>query len=175
MRFFLYYYFGGLWWFPRSCTVWKVKVIYTDTGRLGLSEMRVITVVCSCLTCLFWSLNNSPVFSITCSSVNWAYGCSLHKVRISHRVTPNAHTSLAMVNLPCRNTDGQTHRAVCEFVAPQIGLQKDIPEGCFPKTSSGWGALLVPLCGSNLHGKGSGSCRSRRSWWCYLCPLNSCV
>ena len=53
-------------------------------------------------TCLFWSRKNSPVFSMTCSSLSWEYGCSWQKVSISHTVTPKAHTSLAVVNLPWR-------------------------------------------------------------------------
>lgn len=51
-------------------------------------------------TCRPWSLKNSPVFSITCSSDSWEYGCSWQKVKVSHSVTPNAHTSLAVVNFP---------------------------------------------------------------------------
>lgn len=53
------------------------------------------------LTCLPWLRKNSPVFSMTCSSERRLYGCSLHSMNISQRVTPNAQTSLAVVNLPC--------------------------------------------------------------------------
>ena len=36
----------------------------------------------------------------TFASLWLSYGCSRAKVKISHRVTPNAHTSLFVVNLP---------------------------------------------------------------------------
>lgn len=79
-------------------------------GRTLMASYLSIT-----LTCRFWSLKNSPVFSITCSSVSWEYGCSLQKLSISHSVTPKAHTSLAVVNLPC-----VTKTTMSALYSPQI-------------------------------------------------------
>lgn len=125
----IFLYSVGLWWvISQICKRWNslyvyMKMIYTDTERLGLPCI-------ASLTCLFWSLKNSPLFSITCSSVNWAYGCSLHRVRISHRVTPNAHTSLAMVNLPCRNRHGQTDASLRRrYIWVHQSYQKDALPG----------------------------------------------
>ena len=44
-------------------------------------------------------------FAMTFSSEDDSYGCSLAKVRTSHIVTPNDHTSLFVVNLPWRSKD----------------------------------------------------------------------
>ncbi|KAG7265203.1 hypothetical protein CRUP_030317 [Coryphaenoides rupestris] len=56
---------------------------------------------------------NSPVFSMTCSSLSWEYGCSWQKVSISHTVTPKAHTSLAVVNLPWEQDKQQSNAYYC--------------------------------------------------------------
>lgn len=113
-------------WFLRSVKVENsiaVHESYLHRYRKTWLAIIMITRISS-LTCLFWSLKNSPLFSITCSSVNWAYGCSLHRVRISHRVTPNAHTSLAMVNLPCGNTHGQTDVSLRCRILDSISLTR---------------------------------------------------
>lgn len=47
-----------------------------------------------------WSRKNSPAFSMTCSSVSCPKGWARHSISTSHRVTPKAHTSLAVVNFP---------------------------------------------------------------------------
>lgn len=51
-------------------------------------------------TCRPWSLKNSPAFSMTCSSVSCPKGWDLQSISTSHKVTPKAHTSLAVVNFP---------------------------------------------------------------------------
>lgn len=67
-------------------------------------------------TCLPWSLKNSPALSITCSSVRFEYGCSLQTLNISHRVTPNAHTSLAVVNLPLERTNHTDKHSIFDII-----------------------------------------------------------
>lgn len=54
----------------------------------------------SSLTCRPWSRKNSPAFSMTCSSVSCPKGWALQSISTSHRVTPKAQTSLAVVNFP---------------------------------------------------------------------------
>lgn len=56
-----------------------------------------------------WSRKNSPAFSMTCSSVSCPKGWARQSISTSHRVTPKAHTSLAVVNFPwqCRNKTGK--------------------------------------------------------------------
>lgn len=87
------------------------KVTREDVRRLETAGAGVAS-----LTCLPWFLKNSPVLSMTCSSDSRLYGCSLHRVKISHSVTPNAHTSLAVVNFPCGG-GGTGSRGVSQHIS----------------------------------------------------------
>ena len=75
----------------------------------------------SALTCRPWSRKNSPAFSMTCSSVSCPKGWVRQSISTSHRVTPKAHTSLAVVNFPWsvdKATGGERHQATQTSSSP---------------------------------------------------------
>lgn len=86
----------------------------------------------SALTCRPWSLKNSPAFSMTCSSVSCPKGWDLQSISTSHRVTPKAHTSLAVVNFPWhakrkKSREKSQARVDVRFTHPHPGCPLPLP------------------------------------------------
>lgn len=93
------------------------------TGSGPPSPLAPSSGLPSALTCRPWSRKNSPAFSMTCSSVSCPKGWARQSISTSHRVTPKAHTSLAVVNFPWymdKATGRERHQATQTLLpAPQ--------------------------------------------------------